>query len=193
MLGSLLASYSIIYYTFASHQRDDSLWFENQYVELEFPENWIAAPLEYINSTSGNSFSAVFFAADTFLAMGITVYDRTATQTFLNKYNFTNTRSILMSEANKTYTDILQSSANATLEILENGTRLISNHEANYAIYLIRNGYVENNVTKNISYMSIFYIDNQQLIQLAYWGNEDEFGRQNQIFETFLAQLRVKT
>jgi hypothetical protein len=193
LLGSLLGSISTLFYIFGSHQRGDSLWFENQYVELEFPKNWVAAPLENINSTAGNTFSAVFFEADAFLAMGITVYDKMATQTFFNKYNFTDTRSILFSEANKTYTDILQSSKNATLEIMENGTRLISNSEADYAIYLIRNGYIENNVSKNISYMSIFYINNQQLIQLAYWGNEDEFGRQNQIFETFLSQLRVKT
>ncbi len=191
--SSVLASFGIILFTYASHERGDFLWFENQYVELAFPKNWFGAPLEYVNSTSGNMFSAVFIAPNTFLAIGLTIYDRSATQTFLATYNFPDTRAILDFEANRTYQDILESSSNATLEMIETGTRTLDNYEADYSIYLIRNSYVENNVTKNITFLTIFYFANERLVQIAYWGNEEAFELSRQTFETVLTQMSVKT
>jgi hypothetical protein len=162
-------------------------------VELGFPENWFGAPLEYVNSTSGNTYSAVFIAPNVFLAIGITIYDRSATQTYIDKYNLTNTRAILVFESNRTYHNILESNSNATLEMVENGTRSVAGYEADYSIYLIRNSYVENNVTKNISYLTIFYNANGQLVQIAYWGNEEVFDQSRQTFDAVLNQMSVKT
>jgi len=191
--SSVLASFGIVGFTFVSHQRGDFLWFDNQYVELGFPKNWFGAPLEYVNSTSGNMFSAIFIAPNTFLAIGLTIYDRSATQTFLATYNFADTRAILDFEANRTYQDILESRSNATLEMVETGTRTLDDHEAEYSIYLIRNSYIENNVTKNITFLTIFYFTNEQLVQIAYWGNEEAFDLSRQTFETVLTQMSVKT
>ena len=190
---SVLACFGIVYFTFTSHQRGDFLWFENQYMELEFPVNWFGAPLEYVNSTSGNTYSAVFIASDVFLAIGITIYDRSATQTYIDKYNFIDTHAILVFESNRTYHNILESSSNATLEMVESGTRSVAGYEADYSIYLIRNSYVENNVTKNISFLTIFYFADGQLVQIAYWGNEEAFGQSRQTFETVLTKMSVKT
>ena len=191
--SSVLASFGIVYYTYTSHQRGDFLWFENQYVTVGFPKNWYGAPLEYVNASSGNTFSAIFFAPNTFLAIGLTVYDQAATQSFLRIYNFTDTRTILEYEANRTYHDIQASSTNATLEKVANGTRTISSYEAEYSIYLIRNSYIQNNVTKNITFLTIFYFANDRLVQIAYWGDEEAFAANREMFETVLTQMSVKT
>jgi hypothetical protein len=192
--SSVLASFGIIFFTFTSHQRGDFLWFDNRYVELGFPKNWYGAPLENINSTSGNTYSTVFIAQDVFLAIGITIYDRSATQTYIDKYNLANnTRAILVFESNRTYHNILESSSNATLEMVESGTRSVSGYEADYSIFLIRNSYVENNVTKNISFLTIFYFADGQLVQIAYWGSEEAFVQSRQTFDAVLNQLSVKT
>ena len=191
--SSVLASFGIIFFTFTSHERGDFLWFENQYVTIGFPKNWYGAPLEYVNSSSGNMFSAVFIAPDTFLAIGLTIYDQAATQNFLEIYNFTDTRAILEYEANITYQDILASSSGATLEMIETGTRTLTSYEADYSIYLIRNSYVENNVTKNITFLTIFYFTNERLVQVAYWGNEEAFALNRETFEAVFSQMSVKT
>jgi len=191
--SSVLASFGIVLFTFTSHERGEFLWFENQYVAIGFPKNWYGAPLEYSNSSYGNMFSAVFISPETFLAIGLTIYDETATQNFLDVYNFTDTRTILEFEANRTYQDILASSSGATLEMIEDGTRTLASYEAEYSIYLIRDSYIENNVTKNISFLTIFYFADERLVQIAYWGNEEAFAQSRQIFETVLSQMSVKT
>lgn len=190
--SSVLASFGIVFFTFSSHERGDFLWFENQYVAIGFPKNWYGAPLEYVNASSGNMFSAVFIAPGTFLAIGLTIYDPTATQSFLEIYNFTDTRAILEFEANRTYYQILASSSGATLELTETGTRAVGSYEAEYSVYLIRNSYIENNVTKNISFLTIFYFANERLVQVAYWGNEEAFALSRQTFESILSQMSVK-
>ena len=191
--SSVLASFGIAFFTFTSHERGEFLWFENQYVTIGFPKNWYGAPLEYINSSSGNMFSAVYIAPNTFLAIGLTIYDQAATQNFLELYNFSDTREILEFEANTTYQDILASSSGATLEMVESGTRTLASYEADYSIYLIRNSYVENNVTKNITFLTIFYFANERLVQIAYWGNEEAFALNRETFESVLTQMSVKT
>lgn len=190
---TVLASFGIIFYTFSSHENGDFLWFENQYVSMGFPKNWYGAPLEYYNSTIGNMFSAIFFAPDSFLAIGLTIYDKAATQNFLNVYNFTDTRAILEYEANSTYQGIIESSSNATLEMVETGNRTLGDYEAEYSVYLIRNGYYENNVSKNLSFLTIFFFADERLVQIAYWGNEESFALDRQTFETVLSQMSVKT
>jgi hypothetical protein len=193
VVGSISAGFGVANYTLTSHSKDDQLWFENQYVEAEFPRNWFGTPMEYINSTSGNVFSAIFIAPDVFLYMGFTIYDEKATQTFIQTYNLTDARSIINLLANETYYQILETNSNATLSFIENGTRSISSYEADYSIYRFVNGYTEDNVSKNISYLMISYFDNNRLVQMAYWGNEDEFSNSRQMFETFISQIKVKT
>jgi hypothetical protein len=193
ILGSVSGSYGISYYTFMSHQRGDLLWFENQYVEAEFPQNWLGAAMDYENSTSGNVYRAIFFDPYVFLYMGFTIYDEKATQTFIQTYNLTDARSMIALLVNETYYEILETSSNATLSFIENGTRSISSYEADYSIYKFMDGYTEDNVSKNISYLMICYYDNNQLVQIACWGNDEEFDNSQQIFETFISLIKVKT
>lgn len=192
ILGSVAGSYGILYYTFMSHQRGDQLWFENQYVEAEFPQNWLGASIEYENSTSGNIFRAIFLNPYVFLYMGFTIYDEKATQTFVQTYNLTDAHSTISFLVNETYNEILQTSSNATLNFIKNDTRSISNHEADYSIYKFINGYTEDNVSKNISYLMISYFDNNRLVQIACWGNDEEFDNSQQMFETFISLIKVK-
>jgi len=193
MLGSILGSFGTAYYTFTSHIRGDLLWFENQYVELEFPRNWYGSSEEYLNSTYGNTFSAVFVAPNVFLYIGLTIYDEKATQTYTQMYNISDAHSMVQFQIDKTYSIIFPSNSNVTLVPLENGTISVSGYNADYSICLFENGYTENDVQKNVTYMVIFYVDKQQIVQIAFWGDEDEFERSYSIFETFLYQMKVKT
>jgi len=193
IFGSLLASMGILYYVQTSHIRGDLLWFENQYVEFGFPKNWYGTPFEYSIQSSGKTFSAVFTDPEKVIYIGLSVFDETATQTFLSNSNLTDARSVINYEANMTYNEILESSSNATLVFLENGTKTVSSHVSDYSIYKIMNGYTENNVTKNISYMMVSYFNNQRLVQIAYWGSEEDFNSTLQVFEVFLNNLEVKT
>jgi len=191
--GSLLVSIGILYYEQTSHIKGELLWFENQYVEFGFPKNWYGTPLEYSIPSSGKTFSAVFTDPEKVIYIGLSVFDEAATDTFLNNSNLTDARSVVNYEANMTYYEILKSSSNATLVFLENSTKTVSGHEAVYSIYKILNGYTENNVAKNISYMMLSYFDNQRLVQIAFWGSEEDFDSTFQVMETFITNLMVKT
>lgn len=193
MLGSILGSFGIAYFTFTSHIRGDLLWFENQYVELEFPRNWYGDSGEYLNSTFGNTFSAIFVAPNVFLYIGLTIYDEKAAQTYIQMYNFSDAYSVVKFQVNKTYSIVLQTNSNVTLVPIKNGTIPVSGYNADYSICLFENGYTENNVQKNVKFMMISYFDKQHMVQISFWGDEDEFDRSYSLFETFLYQMKVKT
>jgi hypothetical protein len=196
LLGSVLAGFGISYYTVTSHLRGDLLCFENQYVEFGFPKNWYGGSAELINSTSGNMYTALFIAPNVYLDIGLRIYDKDATRTFIKNFNLTDSHSVITYYANNSYHYFLQTSSNATLILNCSSTIQVSSHEADYSIYLIKNGYIDptDNVTKSISIMIISYFDNQRLVQIIYWGNQNDFENSLQTFETtILPQLRVKT
>lgn len=192
ILSSILGSFGIACFTFTSHLKGDLLWFENQYVELEFPRNWYGDSSEYLNSTYGNTFSAIFAAPNFFLYIGLTVYDEKATQTYIHMYNLSDAHSVILLQINRTYSSVIQTNSNATLVHLENGTIPVSGCIADYSICLFENGYTENDVQKNVTYMIVSFIDKQQIIHIAYWGDENEFERNYSMFETFISQMKVK-
>jgi hypothetical protein len=196
ILGSVLAGLGIVYSTLTSHLRGDLICFEDQYVEFGFPKNWYGGSSEVVNSTSGNSYAALFIAPNEYLDLGLTVYDRNATKTFMKDFNLTDSRSVTAFLANNTYHYFLKTSSNATLTLNCSSTIQVSGTTADYSIYLVKDAYLDttDNVTKSIKLMIISYIDSQQrLVQIILWGNQDDFENSLQMFETtVLSQLRVK-
>jgi hypothetical protein len=196
IFGSVLAGFGTVYFTLTSHLRGDLICFEDQYVQFGFPKNWYGGSSELVNSTSGNTYAALFIAPNAYLDLGLTVYDRNATKTFIKDFNLTDSRSVIVFLANNTYHYFLKTSSNATLILNCSSTIQVSGSTADYSIYLIRNAYLDttDNVTKNISFMIISYFDNhQRLVQIIFWGNQDDFENSLQMFETtVLPQLRVK-
>jgi hypothetical protein len=198
LLGSIIGSFGIAYSSLTSHLATGGLlYFEDQYVELEFPRNWLGSYYEYSNSTYGNGFTAIFVAPNVFVLIGLTIYDKTATQSYIKTYNLKDAHSVVIFQLNETYTSILQTSdSNATIASIENSTISICNHTvtADYSTCLFEKAYVNNNGTQsNITYMNICYFDNQRLIQIAYWGDQNAFSNSYPIFTTFLNDLKVKT
>jgi len=193
VFGSVLTSVGILYYVQAPHLRGGLLLFENQYVELEFPKNWYGVPYETSVPSSGKNFSVLLTDPAKIIYIGLMIYDETSTQTFLNNLHLTDARSVINFMANVSYYGIMESSSNATLVFIENSTKTVSGHTADCSIFKILNGYTENNVAKNISYMMLSYFDNQRLVQIAYWGGEEDFESSFQVMETFITNLMVKT
>ncbi|MEM5872052.1 MAG: hypothetical protein QW051_04220 [Candidatus Aenigmatarchaeota archaeon] len=193
IFGSILVSIGILYYTHVTHLEGDLLRFENQFVEMKLPRNWYGTPMEYNFQSSGKTFSAIIFDPSKIIYIGISVFDETSTETFLNNCRLTDARSVINYEVNMTYYEIRKNRENATLIFIENGTRTVSGFEAEYSVYKILDGYVENDVSKNISYMMLSYFHNQKLVQIAYWGSEEYFDSSLQEIETFISNLRVKT
>jgi len=193
ILTSVLVSLGILYYTQATHLEGDLLRFENQFVEMKLPKNWYGTPMEYNFESSGKTFSAIIFDPSKIVYIGLSIFDETSTETFLNNCKLTDARSVINYEVNMTYYEIRKNSENATLVFIENGTKMVSGYEAEYSVYKILDGYVENDVPKNISYMMLSYFHNQKLVQIAYWGSEEYFDSSLQEIEIFISNLRVKT
>jgi len=193
ILASVLVSLGILYYTQATHLEGDLLRFENQFVEMKLPKNWYGTPMEYNFESSGKTFSAIIFDPSKIVYIGLSIFDETSTETFLNNCKLTDARSVINYEVNMTYYEIRKNSENATLVFIENGTKMVSGYEAEYSVYKILDGYVENDVPKNISYMMLSYFHNQKLVQIAYWGSEEYFDSSLQEIEIFISNLRVKT
>ena len=192
ILVSVLVSLGILYYTQATHLEGDLLRFENQFVEMKLPKNWYGTPMEYNFESSGKTFSAIIFDPSRIVYIGLSIFDETSTETFLNNCKLTDVRSVINYEVNMTYYEIRKNSENATLVFIENGTKMVSGYEAEYSVYKILDGYVENDVPKNISYMMLSYFHNQKLVQIAYWGSEEYFDSSLKEIEIFISNLRVK-
>ncbi len=193
IFGSLLASASILYYTQVTYLENDLFRFENQFVELRIPKNWYGSPLEYNDPSSGrNAFSAYLANPEGAIYIGLQIYDETTTRIILERYNLSDARSIINYEVNATYYAILESYSNATLFFIENGTRMVSSYEADYSTFKIINGFMENNVPKNISYMIFSFFNDGRLIKIAYWGKEEDFVSSYHVLEMFISNLRLK-
>jgi len=182
--------------------RGDLLWFENQYVEFEFPKNLFAyPPLEYVNSTYGSIFNALFFDYNSSLVIGLTIQDETATRTYFQVYNLTDVRSAIFMEINITYQEILKECIsrgyNATFSYLENGTMDVSSqhYKADYSIYIIKIDYLQDSTLMSNSrkYIYISYMNMQRLVQITLAVNEEYYNESRQIFDSFLTSMRVKT
>ena len=193
VFGSVLVSFGILYYTQATHLEGDLLYFENKYVEIRFPRNWYGASVEYNASSFGKIFSAIFYDPSKVIYIGFSIFDELSTRTFLNSCRLTDTRSVMNYEINITYHEFLKNSDNATLAFIENGTKIVSGFKAEYSFFKILNGYVENGVSKNVSYLMLTYFHNQRLVQIAYWGSEETFDSSICEIETFISNLKVKT
>lgn len=191
--SSVLVSFGILYYTQITHLEGDLLYFENRYVEIKFPRNWYGASMEYNVSSSGKIFSAIFFDPPKVIYVGLSIFDEQSTRTFFNSCRLTDIHSVMNYQINMTYHEFLRDSNNATLAFIENGTRIVSNLEAEYSIFKILNAYIENGISKNVSYAMLIYLHNQRLVQIAYWGSEETFDSSINEIETFISNLKVRT
>jgi hypothetical protein len=197
ILGSVVAGLGITYFTIAPHLKGNLICFEDQYVKFGFPENWYGSSSVLVISTCGNIYAALFVEPPpAYLDIALTVYDKNYTNTFIKENNLTRDPSSVISFlANNTYNYLLQSSSSATLILNCSKTIQVSDHTAACSVYLIQNAYLDptTNMTKNVLLMIVSYFDSDRLVQIIYWGNQDDFQNSLQMFETMiLPQLTVK-
>ncbi|RJS75390.1 hypothetical protein CW712_04685 [Candidatus Bathyarchaeota archaeon] len=192
LIGCTLTSFGILQYTLSAHIKGDYILLENDYLALEFPKDWLAFSWIDHNLAAGKSYSALFASPHIFSVMMFRVYDQAATQSYMQKNNLTDTLSVVIFEASRIYNWSLENNKNATLVFLENGTITVSDHTALYSSFLIRDGFKQDGKLYNLTCMFISYVSNQKLVQVVFWGKEDDCRQTRDIFNTVLSSTKVK-
>ena len=171
----------IIYYASKTYARGDYYVLETKYVEVDFPRNWIATTWEDANS-SGNRYGVVFSPTDLRVSVFLIVYDENATKMYLEQNNIHDAVSSIAFEVERIYNWTMQKNEDANLIFVKNGTLDVSGHEAEFTMFTIEGGYVdEKQQHYNWTWIYISWMDSK-VWQMAFQGEEGDW---NQAFDTF--------
>ena len=176
--------YAIINFSLAQHARGEYFQLKNNYVEIEFPRNWLAFTWEEVNATGGR-YVILCGPTDLRVAIYFMTFDELATQTYMDENNITDAFSAITLEVSRIYNWSLGQNPDAKLHFTENGTITLANHEANYTIINIEGGYVENEAVYNWTGMITSWID-PRMTQIVFYGEENDW---NQVYNTFRYML----
>lgn len=196
VLGSCLVTGGVIQLTLSSHLNGDYILLENEYMKIKFPKNWYAASWKDINVTVGNKYGIMVAPTDLFATVVFRLYDEQAAQNFMKENNLTDTFSAVIFKANQLYNWSLQSNGNATLFFVENGTKTVSGYRADYVKVFIKGGYVETaddgtTTTHNVTGIFLSCMNRQSLLEILFWGIEDDWGRTYGTFEVMLNSIKI--
>ena len=191
VLVSCLVGYAIIYSTLAAHLHGDNIRLENEYLEIEFPRNWLGVTWELGNDTSGKGFNAYFAPTDVVALTLVRAYDDKATQIYMNEGNLADTFSIVIFEANRLYNWSLDTNENATMSFIENGTMFVSNCRADFTRFIIQDGLEQDNALYNLTCVFLSCIEQQRLFQVAFWGEEEDWTQTYGTFEVILDSIKI--
>jgi len=192
LIGCVLTSFGVLQYTLSTHVKGDYILLENNCLTLEFPKDWFAFSWIDRNVEAGKIYGVLFASPRLFSAMTFRIYDQAVTQRYMQENNLTDVPSIVLFETLKMYNESLKNNENATLVFLENGTITVSGHTALYSSFLIRDGFKQDEEWYNLTCTFISYMSDQKLVQIAFWGKEDDWRQTRDIFDAVLNSTKVK-
>jgi len=191
VLGSLLIGFSVIYEILATHGRGEYLHLENEFVKIKFPRNWFAYSWDNKNST-GEVYS-VYLAPPKLMALIIfRIYDKNATQNFMEKHDLPDALSIVTFETERMYNWVCSKNENASLIVRETGEVVVLGNQANYSKVIIKDGIKSNGAFHNLSFLMISYIEDQKLIEIAFWGAKEDVEKTSDVFKAILNSTEIK-
>jgi len=193
---SLIIGFGIIHYTVATNRRGDYLSLNNDILSVNFPVNWFALTWESSNkSFGGKVFSLIIFPPDKFSAISIQVYDRAATERFLIEENLSDPASIAYRDVRRFFDWILEKNENASVISIVNGTAYAgaSRNIARYSKILIRNGFKSSDGKYyNMSCRVLSFMKGDNLVRVAFWGEQSDYEETSEVFQRILSDLVVK-
>jgi len=160
-------------------------------LDVDFPKNWFAVPCEEKNS-GGDRYGLLLAPPRLRASMFITIYDENASKTYLMKNNLTDAFTINMFEMERLYNWTLQKSENATLYLIDNGTRIISGYAMHFVTFTIRDGYIDDKgETYNWTWTFMSFVDSR-IFQIAYHGIGEDYDSAYENFQFVLNSTRIK-
>jgi len=179
-----IAGYLLFQVAIAKYSRGDYFYLETGQLSFEFPKSWWASTYEHKNE-SGTIYYVTAYpmtSRETWVSVIFVTYDEKITESYLEKYDFSNMSEALIFEINRTYWDIKKSNEDATLHFLRNSTILISGSEAILITIKIVDGYTdkEGNV-HNLTATFVSWIHETsagaKIYYIIFFGVEEEWSK----------------
>jgi len=193
---SLIIGFSIIHFTVAANRRGDYLSLNNDVLSLNFPVNWFALTWESSNNSFGGKvFSLIIFPPDKFSAISIQIYDKAATERFFIEGNLSDPAAIAYRDVRRFFDWILEKNENASVISIVNGTVYAgaSRNIARYSKILIRNGFKSSDGKYyNMSCIVLSFMNGDNLVRVAFWGEQGDYEETSEVFQRILSDLVVK-
>ncbi|HIE14281.1 TPA: hypothetical protein EYP70_03310 [Candidatus Bathyarchaeota archaeon] len=192
VLGSLLVGFLVIYEIVATHSRGEYLHFENKFVKIDLPRNWFVYSWRSKNMT-GNIYNLFLIAPpDLLSAIILKIHDENVTQNFMKKYNLTDALSIATFETQRIYNWTQSKNENASITFRETGEVELLKNQAGYSRVIIKDGIESDGKFYNMSFLMISYIQDQKLVEVAFWGKKEDCEKLSNLFETILNSTEIK-
>jgi len=186
-----IISYVIIYSALKTHARGDYFELETEYVELDFPRNWVAMTWKDLNR-SGNRYGLILTPMDLRASVFLMMYDENATKVYLKQNSIYDAFSSITFEVERIYNWSLEKNKDARLDFVKNGTLNVSNHQANFTMFTIEGGYIDENQQRyNWTWMYISWIDDK-LWQIALQGEEADWNKAYDNFNYLLNSTETR-
>jgi len=192
IIGSLLLGCVEIYITVAAHSKGEYLRLENEFIKVDFPRNWFAYSWNVENVTSGKIYGLVFSPPQLFSAIIFRIHDEQATQYYMKKFNLVDASSIVTFETERMRNWTLAKNENATVILKEKGEVIVSGSQAAYSKIVMENGIESNGAFYNMSFLIISYLKDQKLVQIIFWGKEEDYEKSLIFFKTVLNSTDIK-
>jgi len=191
VLGSLLVGFLVIYEIVATHSRGEYLRLENEFVRIDFPKNWLAYSWNSKNST-GNIYTVFLASSQLISAIILRIHDEKATQYFMEENNLKDALSIANFETERIYNWTQIKNENASVILRETGGVTVSGNQASYSKIVVKDGIEFNGVFHNMSFLMISYIEDQKLIEIAFWGKKEDCEKISDLFQTIINSTEIR-
>ena len=191
ILGSLLVGISVIHEILTTHSRGEYLRLENEFIKIDLPKNWFVYSWNSENST-GDIYSVFLIPPNMLSAILLKIHDEKITQSFMKEHDLTDASSIVNFETERMYGWVQTKNENASIISRETGKLMLSGNQASYSKILIKDGIESNGVYHNMSFLMISYIKDQKLIEIAFWGKNEDCEKLSNTFEAILNSTEIR-
>jgi hypothetical protein len=200
LIGSLIGGSAVIQLTLSSHQKGNYLLYDDNFVTFEFPMDWLGFSWEEQDITTGNVYSALVSPPLLYSILIIRIFDEQAKQILFDEKNLTDENSLNLFEASLLLEfahSLTENSENATLSLIKQGRTEVSNYNAYYANILISdvvdfNSDTGEEITYNLKATFVSYIKSQNVIEVIFYGEEEDYNDMYSIFERIVDSIEVK-
>jgi len=192
----LALGFGIIYSTVEANRRGDYLRLENEVLRVDLPISWFTILWEDINETTNERiYYVITFPHDRFSVISIQVFDEKATKQFLNEDDRIDLPSISFLQTQRFFYEwASKKGENASIISVENGTLYVeaSGEKASYTRIHIKDGYKADGSLYNVTVLVVSYMRNNNLVQISFWGKQEDYEKNLEVFEWVLNNTLVK-
>ncbi|RJS86713.1 hypothetical protein CW704_04900 [Candidatus Bathyarchaeota archaeon] len=191
ILGSLLVGFLVIYEIVATHSRGEYLRLENRFIKIDLPRNWFVYSWKTENST-GDIYNVFLTPPNLLSAIIFKIHDEKATQNFMKEYNLTDALSVATFEIERVYNWTQSKNENASIIFEETGEIELFKKQAGYSKIIVKDGIETDGKFYDMSFLMMSYIQNQKLVEIAFWGKKEDCEKMSDLFETILNSTEIR-